>query len=313
MTFTPPPDADGINLSIDRLIDLRDDVALSASVGRQITGLTTLAGQSRGRRHGSGVDFEDLRLYQHGDDVRHIDWNATARLGETYLKRYREERERLCLVIVDLRTSMVFGTQARLKSVAASELAAAVCWLAAARAYRIGSIVATTGLAEASRPLSAPQGALDALGLIVRQHAELIKDWRYRQSNLDSAMRIATHALRKGGRAILITGGADPGPDYTTFAEQLSEKQQLLVYYLQDPLEDPDHTIPAGHYPYRTPDGSGHFGVSARRLATFDRRRQDNIRSVVQHYGVHHTPVLRISSTSSVHDSITPLIDHDFL
>lgn len=323
MTQTPAPspastpDDDGIHLSVERLIDLRNDVALSGTVDRQVSGLTELAGQSRGRRHGSGVDFEDLRLYQPGDDVRQIDWNATARLGETYLKRYREERERLCLVIVDLRLSMVFGTQARLKSVAAGELAAAVCWLAAGRAYRVGSIVATTDSVEATRPAAAAQGALEAVGLIARQHEQLLKDWHGRKtdvdSGLDSAMQIAAHSLRKGGRAIVVTGGADPGSGFDTFAEQYSAQQQLLVYYLQDPLEDPDHTIPAGHYPWRTSNGSGSFAVSPGRTDSIGRRRRDNTAAVVQRYGVHHTPVVRSSSNCSVHDSLKPLLGHDFL
>ena len=69
------------------------------------------------RLKGRGMEFAENRLYQPGDDVRHIDWRVTARSGVTHTKLYREERERPVMLVLDLTRSMFFGTQKRLKSV----------------------------------------------------------------------------------------------------------------------------------------------------------------------------------------------------
>ena len=86
------------------------------------------------RLRGRGLSFEELRHYQPGDDVRLIDWRATARRGSAHVRVYNEERERPVLVVVDQRFPMFFGSRRAMKSVVAAELAAlgrladARCW-----------------------------------------------------------------------------------------------------------------------------------------------------------------------------------------
>ena len=77
-----------------------------------------LAGGHKSRFRGRGMDFDEVRIYQPGDDIRSIDWRVTARTQIPHTKVFREERERPLLVITDLRSSMFFGSQ-RLKSVLA--------------------------------------------------------------------------------------------------------------------------------------------------------------------------------------------------
>ena len=76
------------------------------------------------KMRGRGVDFAEVRAYQPGDDVRTIDWRVTARKNKPHTKVFREERERLTFVVADQSQSMFFGSQQRLKSVAAAEVAA---------------------------------------------------------------------------------------------------------------------------------------------------------------------------------------------
>lgn len=97
-----------------------------------------LLGETRSRFRGRGMEFEEVRTYQPGDDIRNIDWRVSARTGGTYTKLFCEERERPVHILVDQRSSMFFGSQQRFKSVTAAELAAAIAWSALAGSDRIG-------------------------------------------------------------------------------------------------------------------------------------------------------------------------------
>lgn len=99
-----------------------------------------LAGGHRSQFRGRGMDFDQVRLYQPGDDVRSIDWRVTARTQTPHTKVFIEERERPILIICDLRSSMFFGSQ-RLKSVIACEISAALAWAGLAINDRVGGVI----------------------------------------------------------------------------------------------------------------------------------------------------------------------------
>ena len=99
-----------------------------------------LAGGHKSRFRGRGMDFDQVRIYQPGDDVRSIDWRVTARTEVPHTKIFSEERERPILVISDLRSSMFFGSQ-RLKSVVACEVSAALAWAGLAANDRAGGLI----------------------------------------------------------------------------------------------------------------------------------------------------------------------------
>ncbi|HRV82145.1 MAG TPA: DUF58 domain-containing protein, partial [Planctomycetota bacterium] len=99
---------------------------------------TALAGSWRSTFRGQGVEFEEVRPYQPGDDVRSIDWNVTARTGEPFVKAFREERE-LCLqLVVDTSLSMDFGTGVRSKRDAAAQLCALFATVCVRSQDRVG-------------------------------------------------------------------------------------------------------------------------------------------------------------------------------
>ena len=99
-----------------------------------------LAGGHKSRFRGRGMDFDQVRIYKPGDDVRSIDWRVTARTQVPHTKIFSEERERPILVISDLRGPMFFGSQ-RLKSVVACEISAALAWAGLAANDRAGGLV----------------------------------------------------------------------------------------------------------------------------------------------------------------------------
>ena len=99
-----------------------------------------MAGGHRSRFRGRGMDFDEVRIYQPGDDVRTIDWRVTAKTQTPHTKIFREERERPVLVVCDLRGPMFFGSQ-RLKSVVACEISAALAWAGLNANDRVGGLV----------------------------------------------------------------------------------------------------------------------------------------------------------------------------
>ena len=102
---------------------------------------SALAGRHAARIRGRGLDFDELRAYLPGDDVRAIDWKVTARTGKPHTRVYTDERERRVLLVVDQRLAMFYGTREQMKSVTAAELAALLAWRVVGAGDRVGAVV----------------------------------------------------------------------------------------------------------------------------------------------------------------------------
>ena len=126
--------------------ELADLIALrfparQLDLGTRRRALSNLAGPNKTNFRGRGIDFEEVRAYQPGDDIRTIDWRVTARTGNAHTKLFREERERPVLVVVDQRNSMFFGSRCCFKSVLAAHLGSLIAWSALGGGDRIGGLV----------------------------------------------------------------------------------------------------------------------------------------------------------------------------
>jgi uncharacterized protein (DUF58 family) len=99
---------------------------------------TALSGGYRSTFRGQGIEFQEVRPYQPGDDVRSIDWNVTARTGEAYVKTYAEERELTLNLLVDTSPSMEFGSRRWTKREAAAQVAALIAYVAIQHQDRVG-------------------------------------------------------------------------------------------------------------------------------------------------------------------------------
>src|SRR3954462_15485055 len=135
-------------------IDLDDLIALEYR-GRKVSFLprqpvhSLLSGRFASRMRGRGLNFEEIRDYRPGDDVRSIDSKVTARLQKPHVRVFNEERDRQALLVVDQRLPMFFGSQRSMKSVTAAEAAAISAWRVLGAGDRVGAIVFNdTELAE---------------------------------------------------------------------------------------------------------------------------------------------------------------------
>jgi uncharacterized protein (DUF58 family) len=120
------------------LPDIADLLALrgasrSLQLRAQGTARALLLGSHRGAHRGRGLEFEEVRPYAAGDDVRSIDWRVTARRGRVHTKLFREERERPVWLVVDLQPGMFFGSRLQMKSALAVRAAALLAWIAVIR------------------------------------------------------------------------------------------------------------------------------------------------------------------------------------
>jgi len=122
-----------------------------------------MSGSYLSRVRGRGMEFDEVRLYMPGDDVRSLDWRVTARTGKVHTKLYREERERPIFLSVDYRSTMFFATRGVFKSVMAAKLAALIAWSGNHHADRVGGQVFTDHETLEFKPRRGKQGLLHLL------------------------------------------------------------------------------------------------------------------------------------------------------
>ncbi len=152
----------GAYTQLESLLQLRfaaQDLSLRARRPAQ----SLLAGNLRTRFRGRGMDFEEVRRYQAGDDIRSIDWRVTARTQIPHTKLYREERERPLLLVADQRSSMFFGSQHCFKSVQAAHLCSLLAWAGLKQGDRIGALVFGDRQQKDIRPRRSKHAVLELL------------------------------------------------------------------------------------------------------------------------------------------------------
>ena len=134
---------------------------------------SALAGRHATRIRGRGLDFDELRAYQPGDDVRSIDWKVTARTRKPHTRVYTDERERRVLLVVDQRLAMFYGTRVQMKSVTAAELAALLAWHVVGAGDRVGAVVFDDARTVEIEPHRSRKTVLRVLEALVERNAAL--------------------------------------------------------------------------------------------------------------------------------------------
>lgn len=111
------------------------------NLSRRSALLASTVGHHASRFRGRGMDYQESRIYQAGDDIRTMDWRVTARAGKPHTKLYQEERERPIVLFVDLNPSMFFGSSCALKSVIAAKTATLLAWAASQKGDKVGGLL----------------------------------------------------------------------------------------------------------------------------------------------------------------------------
>jgi uncharacterized protein (DUF58 family) len=198
-----------------------------------------LAGRHSSRVRGRGVNFEEIRRYLPGDDIRDMDWRVTARLGKPHVRVYTEERDRPVLLLIDQRRTMFFGSKRAMKSVAAAEAAALAAWRTFDVGDRVGAIVfGDTDIAEVPPQRSRVQ-VMRILEEIVRLNASLRVDTGKgpNPGMFNEAMRRATRLATHDFLVCTVSDGFGVNGESRRLATQLAEHNDLLVLFIYDPIE----------------------------------------------------------------------------
>ncbi|WP_198264097.1 DUF58 domain-containing protein [sulfur-oxidizing endosymbiont of Gigantopelta aegis] len=156
------------------------------SLGSQRKAFSTISGNYSSAFKGRGLNFDEVRPYQPGDDIRNIDWNVTARTDKVHTKVFQEERERPVFIIVDLSSSMYFGTRHCLKSVTAAKAAALFAWAGADNSNRIGGLIFNDYEHMEMRPKGGHRGVL--------QFLKLLSDFHNKHDNVDPSASNSTQS-----------------------------------------------------------------------------------------------------------------------
>lgn len=197
--------------------------------------LTDMGGTHLSGFRGRGMEFEEHRAYQAGDDVRSIDWRVTARTGQTHIKLFREERERPVYLVVDGSPSMQFATRGVFKSVLAAQAAALLGWAAVANRDRVGGVLANpNGLLEV-RPGSGRRGLLRYLNHLVATQSE--PERQLESAPLKKALQHLDRLARSGSVVILLTDFQSLAIDAKPLLQKLAGRCELIVGMISDPFE----------------------------------------------------------------------------
>ena len=190
------------------------------------------------RFRGRGMDFEEVRLYQAGDDVRSIDWRVTARTQVPHTKLYREERERPVFVLTDQRAPMFFGSQCCFKSVLAAHITASLAWAALSNGDRIGGLIFGANGQRDIRPRRSKHAVLELLQQLQEFNLHLqtpiaAPEHQSLRAVLSDARRIA----KPGCAVFLVSDFYDYDSDCEQQLFELARHTDVTLMQVYDPLE----------------------------------------------------------------------------
>ena len=245
---------------------------------------------------GRGMEFDESRPYQPGDDPRNIDWRVTARSSEAYTKLFREERERPVLIMTDLRSNMHFATQGSFKSVLAARAAALLAWAAHHRGDRLGGIVFGDSRHRELRPRLGRQAALRYVHELVT-HPDWSTDVDHGMLDgeppLTQAMAMLRRVAHPGSLVIIVSDFNGMSRNAQSYLTGIARHNEVLAIFLSDPLER--QLPPPGRYRLVSHDEEMAIDTYARGARSDYRNafeeRLHEFESFCHRYGVHLLPL----------------------
>lgn len=266
-------DAEGLSVSVASLVKL-------AHSARQ---LSLRRGEIRSRRSdvirsrmkGRGMEYDESRPYQPGDDMRYLDWRVTARTGKAHTKLFCEERERPVFLWVDFRMPMFFATRGALKTVVAARIAALLAWSAVQEGDRVGGVVFSE---KSHRELKPKRGRTSVLRLIhelvdcsainsVSPGSDQTGTSPGEDADAHCAERAVAHLsqlVRPGSLVFMVSDFRNIHRAGENAVRQLSAHSEVFFIFIFDPAER--ELPPPGDY--RISDGSRDFYFNTGDLAS---------------------------------------------
>lgn len=265
----------GVRVSSADLLGLRFGAQRLSLRSSRLT-VSARTGGRYSRLRGRGIDYQESRVYQPGDDIRNMDWRVTARSPYPHTKIYQEERERPVIVLVDMGPSMLFATRGAFKSVIAARAAALLGWVAVREGDRIGALLSNGGHFEL-RPTGGQRGVLRLIQGLVAASPQGMP--AVSQGALNVALERLRHVTRPGSLVFLLSDFFGLDGDSDRHLARLRQHNDVVACRIVDPLE-------------QTPPPPGRYGYTDGRISGVLDTRARRMRTAYAEYCVHHQQAL---------------------
>jgi uncharacterized protein (DUF58 family) len=279
---------EAVEISVPTLVRLSRFAALLPLSADKI--LARQSGDYQSPFKGRGMEFDESRLYQAGDDIRNIDWRVTARTGKTHTKLFREERERQIFLWVDLRASMFFATRGKYKAVMASRMASLLAWSAIHHGDRVGGVIFSDDSHNELKPQRGKSGALRLINNLVKHPSWQNNDAVIQDKTAGMRSLIRLRRLARPGSMIFMMS------DFRNLDEKmesqlilLSRHTDVVMVLIYDQLEQ---SLPSAGL-YRVSNGEEEI-----MLDTYDHKRIENYHA---HFVTHQQRLERLAKSASIH------------
>ncbi len=274
----------GIRLSIDELLALRRD-ALALDLASTYRVSSTLAGGYRSKFRGRGMDFDEVRPYFPGDDIRNIDWRVTARTGKAHTKLFKEERERPVFFLLDQSPHLFFGSRNAFKSVIAARAATLLIWASITAGSRIGAVLFDDSGHLEHRPSGRRRDALSLMKKITSRHNKILdsivnsmgqkieskpesseatsnaQSTKDQQSPFAQSLARLRRLAKPGSLIYLFSDFRNIDDDCKRHISRLSQHNEIQAYLLTDPMDT--QLPPPGNYSLTDGDSVSRINTSA--------------------------------------------------
>ncbi|MDR3504246.1 MAG: DUF58 domain-containing protein [Legionella sp.] len=226
--------ADGVIAKLNELIDLR---RYAQSIRYQPEGRAIRVGNHLSKLRGRGMDFAEVRNYQAGDEIRHMEWRVTARTGRPHVKIYQEERERPVVILADFNPSMIFGTRVAFKSVVAARLAAMLAWTVIKQGDRVGGVFYSATEHSEFIPRGRDSGVLPMLAALSQYTEQTDAQREAAPTLLSDALLRLRRVVRPGSILVLISDFYTMDAECEKHLNRLRSHNDIIAYHICDRVE----------------------------------------------------------------------------
>lgn len=224
----------GVIAELNELINLRRYAQFTRN---QPKASVTRNGPHLSKLRGRGMDFAEVRNYQPGDEIRHMEWRVTARTGRPHIKVFQEERERPVILLADFNASMIFGTRIAFKSVIAARLAAMIAWTVVKQGDRVGGLFFSAHEHSEFTPRGRHFGVLPLLASLSHYTMQSIGKEPERPRMLSEMLIRIKRVLRPGSVLVILSDFYAIDEEYEKHLTRLSEHNDILIYHICDRIE----------------------------------------------------------------------------
>jgi len=221
---------------LDELVSYRH-LTKQRTLAHQQKLLAATSGEQHAIRKGRGMSFSEVRQYQAGDDIRHIDWKVTARTQKAHTKIFVEERERPTLIVTEQTPALFFGSQVRLKTSQALNLASILAWTSLHQNERVGGLVFDAHHTSGLSPKRSKHAVLSYLQSALHLQSQLQRPEPNRAESWHRALQSLAELIRPGSKIYLIGDMVQLLSSAKETLSQLSRHNDLVALHLFDPLD----------------------------------------------------------------------------